>query len=268
MDNNYEIFKDLIKEYEKLSLEEKQAILIYKSRLFNLINSITSIHNFKDLTSKEIILQLTNVEQLQREILLIKDVLDLKENMVVKYSIFKNIHLDNFELLIDDLKKVYFILERAKDKIILDRDLIVYRGISIDKDSKLSNIARGNLISTSIKIDDVDSFICKGNSSILYIIKLKKGTPVLVSPISLVLTYKDTDDYLGKKLKGEKPTLLKLMNRDNTGQQEVLLFKDTLSFVIEKQEEKYLDDDNISIVYIDTYPNAEIYKNNLKKNHS
>ena len=254
MEKSYDIYKSLVSKYNNLSEIEKQAILIYKSRLFNLFNLITSIPNFKDLTPTEIMLRLPNIENLEEDVKKFNDILELKENMIIKYSVFKLVNMSNFEALIDDLKRIYFILEGGKEKIVLDRDLTVYRGISLDNSEELVNMARGNIISTSIKLDDVEKFLFLKKKAFLYVIRLKKGTPLLVAPISLIKTYIDVDDCLDKMLKGIEPTKLELMNRGVKGQQEVIIFKDELNIINERIVEKDIDGEKLTINYIDTEP--------------
>lgn len=260
MTENFSTYQHLIAQYQQLSVMEKQAILIYQSRLFNLINAITGIPNFENLTSQEIIQKLPNVDILKEEVEQFRKVLYLNENMIVRYSGFQLVNLNNFNILVDDLKKIYFILEEAKDKLILDRDLIVYRGISLEQKEDLVAMARGNIISTSIKREGVEPFIFESKEAILYVIQLKKGTPVLVTPTSLIRTYRDEDDYLEKKLNGQEPTLLKLINRGDRGQQEIILFKNSLSFISERVEEKFVQNNNLLIHYIETEPKFSYHR--------
>lgn len=178
MNENFLAYQHLITQYQQLSAIEKQAILIYQSRLFHLINAITCIPDFENLTSQEIIKKLPNIEFLKKEVEQFRKVLYLDENMVVRYSGFQLVNLDNFNILVNDLKKIYFILEEAKDKLILDRNLTVYRGVSLNHKEDLVAVSRGNIISTSIKRESVEPFIFASKEAILYVIQLKKGTPV------------------------------------------------------------------------------------------
>lgn len=242
-----EIYKDLIRQYNSLSDEERKAIVIYKSKLYKIINLITSIDGFEYLSSDEIIERLPDVEYLKRMVLEFRDVLNKKENMIVRFSYFNNIRLDNFNLLIEYLRDIYFILERAKDKIILSNDLVVYRGVAVDDFDDAREVAKGNLVSTSIKIEDTEPYMSFRDKAVLYMIKIKKGTPLLVAPTSLVCTYKDREDYLYKKLNGIPATTLKLINRGENGVEEVILFKDNLDFINKRTEIREIDGKMISI---------------------
>ena len=44
-----EVYNDLLRQYEELSLEEKKAILIYKSKLYHIINAMSSIPDFLNI---------------------------------------------------------------------------------------------------------------------------------------------------------------------------------------------------------------------------
>lgn len=254
MENSRDVYKDLVRQYNMLSDEEKRAIIIYKSKLYRIINLITSIDGFEYLSSDEIIKRLPNVEYLKRMVLQFKNILNRGENMVVRFSYFNNVRLDDFNLLIDYLRDIYFILERAKDKIILNDDLIVYRGIAVDDFYDVKDVAKGNLVSTSIKIEDTEQYMNFRNKAVLYMIKIKKGTPLLVTPTSLVCTYKDREDYLYKKLNGIPATTLKLINRGENGVEEVILFKDKLDFINEKREIREIAGKLISIHQVEAIP--------------
>lgn len=258
-----EIYKDLIRQYNSLSDEERKAIVIYKSKLYKIINLITSINGFEYLSSDEIIERLPDVEYLKRMVLEFRDVLNRSENMLVRFSYFNNVRLDDFNLLIEYLRDIYFVLERAMDKIILSDDLTVYRGIAVDDFNVVREVAKGNLVSTSIKIEDTEQYMNFRDKAVLYMIKIKKGTPLLVAPTSLVCTYKDREDYLYKKLNGIPATTLKLINREESGVEEVILFKSELEFFNERTEIGEVDGKMISIRQIDAISKRKL--NNMTK---
>lgn len=261
MIDNRDIYNDLIEQYNLLVEQEKRAIVIYKSKLFRLINLITSVDNFEYLNVDEIIKKLPNVEKLKQEVLNFKQTLDKPENMVVKYGYFKNINFDDFNLLVEYLRNIYYILDNIKDKIVLKEDLTVYRGVSIDDFTDLKELAVGNLISTSIKPEDVEPYMNSKKQAAFYIISLKKGTSLLVAPISLVRSYKDRDDFLYKKMHGLPTTSLKLVDRGKTGVEEIILFKDTLDFVEEKVEISEIDGKMVAVHFVEAFPK------NIKRNN-
>ena len=262
--NILDIYHHLVKQYEHLDDEEKKAILIYKSKIFDFMNAITCVDHFEELSAAEIASRIPDLNKHLDKIEHFRKIVDLKENMMVKYTIFQGIHLDNPLQLIDDLKREYQILLQAKDKMMLQEDLVVYRGVSLEHLEDVSNLARGNIISTSIKIEDTEPFLFQKDINILYVIHLKKGTSLLVAPVSLVHTYKDHEDYLYHKLNGIEPNLLKLMNRGEEGCQEVILFKDSLNLLDIQTRKIEKEEGNLIIYTIDTEPVIQFRKNNVK----
>lgn len=263
--NRDDIYNDLVVQYDNLSLIEKQAIMIYKSRLYNLFNSITSITDFLSLNSGQIIERLDNREKLEEDIINFRNILNKPENMVVKYSIFNLIDLNSFNNLVDDLKYIYIILKSARNKLFLNDDLTVYRAVSLNNLDNINGIARGNVISTSIKIDDTLPFLGNGNNDVLYVINVKKGANVLVSPYTLVKTYENEDDYLEKKLNNTSPSLLKVMSRGKKGQQEVILFNDDFMLENIKSEEKIINGRSTLVCYLNAIKNENEKKSFLAK---
>ena len=252
MSNSREIYNDLLEQYNRLDDEDKRAIIIYKSKLFRLINLITSIPEFEQLSVEEIIERLPDIDKLKQEVWQFNQILNRPENMIVKYSVFKNVNLDDFNSLVEYLRLIYYRLNSIKEKIILKDDLTVYRGIAFNEDEELDRLAQGNLISTSIKIEDTEPYMSFKRKAALYMIRIKAGTPLLVAPTSLVCTYRDKEDYLYKKLNGLPATSLKLVNRGEAGVEEIILFKDMLEIVHEMVENREIDGKMISIHQIDS----------------
>lgn len=249
-----DIYKDLLKQYNVLTDKEKNNINIYKSSLFFHINSLSSIDDLNNLDSFNIFNQLNNKDQFINKYELYKEKINDPKNMFIKHSIFKGIDFSNINTFIDSIKDVYFSLENIKNKMVLSDDLIVYRGCSYN--DKEYNLSMGNLVSTSINMDIVEDFLDTFKVNRIYQISLKKGTPVLITPYSIVNTYDDSLDMLcGNNSKG-----LKLTSSDRQG--EIVLFKDSLN--LELIEEIKVDDDQfISKYYSTVKENKNI--NNIKK---
>ena len=57
-------YNRLVMKYKNLSEDEKNAILIYKSRLSYCINEITSIPNFDSMTNSEILKNIKDYDNL------------------------------------------------------------------------------------------------------------------------------------------------------------------------------------------------------------
>lgn len=125
-------------------------------------------------------------------------------------------------MIMDVLNKISFTM-------ILDEDVIVYRSILVDKNKKIEFIDDSpSFISTSIKIEDAEIFLDGDDTEEkhFYRIKLAKGIPVIVSPFSVVRKY----DSFGSSLLSENNYSLAVSNRGISGRQEIILFKDYISF--------------------------------------
>ena len=249
-----EVYKDLLSQYNNLDEDEARALLIYKSQMFNLINNVSSIDDFNDLSDEFIVKCLDNNIFLECR----KFGLDLEkpENMFLKFSTFRNIDFNNPISLVKMAKDVYNNLESAMSKIKLSSDLTVYRLVSLPDNKALDNIAKGNLVSTSINKDSTFDFIDNdSNKIVMYEINLKRGTPVLVTPYSIVNNYASEIDKL-LKTDNYNITVNKTLE---SFQQEVILFKDTLNFSL--VDSKCTDIDGTSITF---YKLDSIVKNNYK----
>lgn len=83
------IYEDLIKQYEALTEEEKNTLLVYKSRLGRAINSLDN----NDLEIKEIYERYKNL-------------VENPKNLFMKFSVFKDISFKSLEEFIESLIKV------------------------------------------------------------------------------------------------------------------------------------------------------------------
>lgn len=166
------IYEDLIKQYEKLSEEEKNALLVYKSRLGRAINSLDN----NPLEIKEIYEQY-------------KMLLNDSKNIFMKFTVFKDISFENLEAFKSSLLKTKEIVKEASTKIILPEDVTTYRAFSISKEDELSTISRTDLISTSLNINECSKYLIpnKGYTHYLYQINLEKGSMVTICPYRILI---------------------------------------------------------------------------------
>lgn len=245
-----EKYSNLLKKYEMLNDEEKKAITIYSSSLFYNINEISSIDNFENMTSIEILNELTDKEEFIKRMKNYKKYIDDPSNIFLKYLVFGKIDFNNIENFTTQMKDVYRTINQAKEKILLDEDLTVYRSCSYTE--KEYNISKGNLISTTLDPEVTKQFMfTNGKNNKLYVIKLKKGTPVLVNPLSIKNVYDSEASYI----MNQSPKKVKVTNDISQSQLEIILFKDTLELTTDKKvtHEEY----NLEVETIDT---------NLKRN--
>ena len=88
------IYEDLIKQYEELSIEDKNALLVYKSRLGRAINSIGNNDS--------------EIEEIYEQY---KKLLDDPKNIFMAYTVFKDI---SFTTINDFKTSLISIKERLK----------------------------------------------------------------------------------------------------------------------------------------------------------
>ena len=208
----------LLRQYELLSDEEKNALLIYKSRLSYVINNM----NIKTES---------NLKELEDIYVYYKNVLNSPLNIFIK-KVFININFETFTKFMESMQRIYDILESIKGKLILEDDVTLYRGVSINKGDSLDKISLGNLISTSMNPNVIKNFHIFGPyTKVVYEMHIKAGTPVMIVPYSIVVNNEG---------------ILKIINNDR--QNEIILYKDTLDmeFINTKIE------DDTTIITVDT----------------
>lgn len=129
-----------------------------------------------------------------------------------------------------------------------------YSGISVKRSEEIQNVSLSNIISTSIKLDELNVFIYQKtfDESYLFVISLKKGTNVLAS-LSLVIQY---EDGIGIFYNDSQKATLKIVNRGLQGQQEIMLFDDILQFVTNE----------VCKLPIEGYSDLVIHKINVESN--
>lgn len=241
------VYSDLLEQYKNLNEEEVKSLLIYKSQLFNLINSVSSIDNFLELSDEFIVKLLDDKIFLECENF--GKIINKPENVFLKFSTFRGINFSDPTSLVATAKKVYSDLESAMSKIKLSNDLTVYRVVSMKDGDKLETIARGDLVSTSIDMDEALKFIDNKSKNIfVYEIKLEKGTPVLVTPYSLLNEYKSEADMV---LKTDNYNL-GLHKTVNQGQKEVLFSKKNLELEIVDSKNREIDGSLVTFYKVNT----------------
>lgn len=258
MKTNQQSYENLLLQYEKLDDIEKNAILIYKSKLFVIINEISKIPSYKDLNANQITDKLYNKEECINIFNSYSKILNDLRNSFIKNTVFSNIRFDNFYNFIDDLKTVINILNNISFKINLEEDMVVYRSILVDKDRKFDFINDSPaFISTSIKVEDAETFLNGNNNSErhFYSIKLPKGMPVIVSPFSIVRKY----DSFVDSINPDSTYALAVSNRGITGQQEIILLRDLINF--KEINNKTINDEgyNVNIHYGEVSLKDNIY---------
>lgn len=213
------IYENLLKQYEELTEEEKNTLLVYKSRLGRAINSLDN----NDLEIKEIYEKY-------------KSLVENPENLFMKFSVFKDISFKSLEEFIESLIKVKEKLNEISKKIILTEDITVYRAFSISNEEELMPLSKANLVSTSLNINECSKYLIpnKGYTHYLYQINLEKGSMVTICPYRILI---DNNDRL---------TLTK-----ENGSEEIIISKDNYDFeeVMETTTE-FTDNEELNIISV------------------
>lgn len=249
-----EVYNDLIMQYEQLTLEEKNAILVYKSQLYNILNSMSAIPNFLDIDEEKLL------NQLDKDYLIdlfekYKKTVFLNKNLTTRYTIFSHIDFTNILTCMKSLKEIYKIIMQAKGKIKLKDKLTVYRGISLDTPYAPTNLSRGEIISTGLKLEDAFTFLFRREYNHLYVIEIESGTNVLVTPYALIITYPANENHILNQLNNKEPDVLKVMKLGSRVQEEVILFQGSLNLVETTSTIKHLEDDDtpINVHFVSAY---------------
>lgn len=223
------MYKELEQQYELLSLEEKNLLLIYKSRLFDFINRIDSILNDN---------QIQNLYKVKYEEF--KNLINIPENNFIKHSIFSIVNFQTYNLFLQSIKEIQEKINHIS-KIKIPKKIIVYRSTTVKNLNDISKISTSNLISTSLDLKVTDSFYSYEGRDVLYQITLDENTPCLIVPYSI----KIYDNGI-----------LKIKKEDS--QKEIILFKDDLNYKVKST--KYLEEEKLIIVKIEASYNKNITK--------
>lgn len=213
------IYEDLIKQYEALTEEEKNTLLVYKSRLGRAINSLDN----NDLEIKEIYEKY-------------KSLVENPKNIFMKFSVFKDISFKSLEEFIESLIKVKEKLNEISKKIILTEDITVYRAFSISNEEKLIPLSKANLVSTSLNINECSKYLIpnKGYTHYLYQINLEKGSMVTICPYRILI---DNNDRL-------------TLTKENASE-EIIISKANYDFEEETETiTKFTDNEELNIISV------------------
>lgn len=214
--------ENLLEEYENLTSEEKNSLLIYKSRLGRAINSLDNDYQ--------------EVEDIYYKY---KELLSKKENMFMSLTVFKDVSFDSIDSFIESLVNTKEIIKNIDMK--LEEDMTVYRAYSIPTAQEEMFLSRSELVSTSLDIDNCDDFLINDDNynHYLYKINLEKGSLVTVCPYSILL-----DGLTGRLI----------LSKNNT-QDDVILNKENYDFEVVKTTTRTLEDgSNLEIKTINGSP--------------
>lgn len=226
------MYEDLINQFENLSEDDKNTLLVYKSSLGVAINSLDN--------DNEKVLEIYNRY---------KKLLDNPKNIFMKMTVFKDIDFDNEISFRESLEEIRKKLSILTSSLTLNDDLTVYRIVSVPTNKDVSDISKSEFISTSININTCLKFlIVKDNyKHYLYQINLKKDFPISICPYSI--------------LYNEKEEQLKLTKTSD--QEEIILNKENFNFDCYDTSTISLDNIEINVKLFDSVVKI---KNNNKIN--
>ena len=140
----------LIELYNNLSDDEKNALLVYKSRLGLLINDTNP-----------------DYEKYYYEM---SKVLNNPINILIRNTVFKNIDLTDVDSFKTSIKKTKLTIEKVLAKTVIPESLRVYRIISTD--DNIDGLSKTNIISTSLSFAETIKFAVTGKNIDIYEINI------------------------------------------------------------------------------------------------
>lgn len=202
------MYEDLLNQYESLSNQEKNALLIYKSRLGILINDLDNNPDFNKYYNFMI------------------NVLNNPVNAFIKISVFNSLDLTNIDTFTSSIYKVRDLVIEALNKMTINEKITVFRAVSTN--SEINDISKSNIVSTSLSFSETLKFAMAGENINIYQINLEKNSKVAIIPYSITFNTKTNQ--------------LKLSNNDT--QSEIIINKDLYDFENIASE----SNNNISII--------------------
>ena len=160
------MYDQLVEQFENLSEEEKNALIVYKTRLGLLINSLDDNPDYKFYYDRY-----TNI---------INDPL----NMFFCKIVFKYIDMTSIDGFIESIKRIKVILDDVTTKLLIPETTTVYRAVSTD--DSISDISKSNIISTTLSFGEALKYAIAGDNIAIYEIVLPEGSPCAVCPYAIV----------------------------------------------------------------------------------
>ena len=160
------MYDQLVEQFENLSEEEKNALIVYKTRLGLLINSLDDNPDYKFYYDRY-----TNI---------INDPV----NMFFSKIVFKYIDMTSIDGFIESIKRIKVILDDVTTKLLIPETTTVYRAVSTD--DSISDISKSNIISTTLSFGEALKYAVAGDNIAIYEIVLPEGSPCAICPYAIV----------------------------------------------------------------------------------
>ena len=135
--------ESLLKQYSKLSYEEKQALFIYKSGMGELLNDLDN----------ELLLQKKYNDYLDK----------FSDNFIIRYTYFSLVDMTSIESFKESLIYVKQIIDEVSTKLVTNQNLKLFRLITSNKE--ITDISKGNIISTTTSPAEVFKYELEGLDS-------------------------------------------------------------------------------------------------------
>jgi len=202
-------FKKLVEPYNSLieSLDENErnqlenALLVYNSCLYEAINQLVAVPNFRTRDPKELGRELyKNPDFARTTRIFVRSMLygmNQIENGVGNFdkTIYEKLSIvkcSNMEEYIKSLISVYDIITKYRESLQLPEDLYLYRGISKKEENAQREMARSELISTTLDPIIAKKYFRGSKEPVFYKVKVQKGLGYMINPYQLaskVLSY-------------------------------------------------------------------------------
>ena len=178
-----EVATNLLNQYNALSLEEQSILVLYNSSYRKIYDLILDIPDYSTKSVVDIVSILNKINgfsKIKSECYdLVKNKLDLPDNISIKNKIFDTINYDTFELFIESLVNHLKKIKLINNRMFVNSDLNMYYYISDlnNFDSKKYLLVTNNLNSEMSKIKSRNERVC--------VMRLKYGVPVLYAPYTI-----------------------------------------------------------------------------------
>lgn len=203
--DDYTNFINSLPEEERKKFED--ALLVYNSCLYEAINQLVSIQNFRNKDPLELFNILSENKDFRlttrifiRSIKAGKYCIENGDSSFNKdiYERLSIVNVNSKSEYIRSLIEVYDTIMKHKGKLKTTQDITLYRGLSGFTMENPEHMARSELISTSTNADIARKFFRSGENATFLKINVKEGTEYIVVPFKLVSEIKSYRE--GKEL--------------------------------------------------------------------
>lgn len=220
---------NILMQYKNLTEEEQKMLLVYKSRLFYIINEVTRVPGFEEMDNSEILKYIDSIK-CDKVLKKYQYYLSLKENLFIRMSLFNDITTLTLEEFIGKVKTIVNTLKETSGKMIIGYDTVVYRGVACER-GKVDLVGNSSFISADLRLENTYPFLDnKGEEKHIFEIHLDKNTNILACPYSIIVTYKDEENAINYRLNKIEPTVLKIIKVNEMNQSEIIILGDDIEF--------------------------------------